>query len=299
MKKYNVLIISSLLLFFLTACVSKREFKQMEYRYVTTETNLQSMAEVNKELEADTAYLASQLRALDVKNDNLEEFTSYTQTTLSKKLKLLEEELTRKEYAIAGRNEFLEEQEVKLKQKEKLLTYKTQELDKLQNLIKQQNAVLDTLQNVAATALKNLDSEDVTVVVSGGKVYISFSEALLFGRSSYVIGKDGITALKQLAEVLNNQPDIIINIEGHTDNKSVRGNGIRNSWDLSVLRAASVADILVDNGVYPWRVVPSGRGEHSPVTENNTSENRRLNRRTEIILTPNMRPLLKLLEMRD
>jgi chemotaxis protein MotB len=79
----------------------------------------------------------------------------------------------------------------------------------------------------------------------------------------------------------------------------VKGNGIRNNWDLSVLRASSVAEILVNNGVYAWRVVPSGRGEHSPITENDTSENRKLNRRTEIILTPDMRPLLKLLEIRN
>jgi chemotaxis protein MotB len=299
MKKYNLLIINTLALIFLTACVSKKKFKQMEYRYVTTENALQNAKEANQELASDTAYLASQLQALDKRNDNLEEFSDYTQTTLSKKLKGLEEELTRKEYAIAGRNEFLEEQEKKLKQKEKLLGYKTKELDKLQDLIKQQNAVLDTLQNIAATALKDIDSEDMSVVVRGGKVYISFSESLLFGRSSYVIGKDGKVALKQLAEVLNNQPDIIINIEGHTDNKAVKGGSIRNNWDLSVLRAASVADVLVDNGVYAWRVVPSGRGEYSPIIENNTSENRKLNRRTEIILTPDMRPLLKLLEMRD
>jgi len=299
MKKNNLLIINALLLIFLTACVSKKKFKQMEYRYVTTENALRNATEINQELASDTAYLANQIRAVNKKNDNLEEYSDYTQTTLSKKLRALEEELTRKEYAIAGRNEFLEEQEQKLKQKEKLLSYKTKELDKFQDLVKQQNAVLDTLQNVAASALKNIDSEDMSVVVRGGKVYISFSESLLFGRSSYVIGKDGKAALKQLAEVLNNQPDIIINIEGHTDNKSIKGNGIRNNWDLSVLRAASVADVLVDNGVYAWRVIPSGRGEHSPITENNTSENRKLNRRTEIILTPNMRPLLKLLEVRN
>lgn len=299
MKKYNLLIINVLVVVLLTACVSKKKYKQMEYRYVTTENSLRNATEVNQELASDTAYLGSQLRSINKKNNNLEEYSSYTQTTLSKKLRTLEAELTRKEYAIAGRNEFLEEQEQKLKQKEKLLGYKTKELDKFQALIKQQNSVLDTLQNVAANALKNIDSKDMSVVVRGGKVYISFSETLLFGRSSYVIGNDGKAALKQLAEVLNNQPDIVINIEGHTDNKAVKGGPIRNNWDLSVLRASSVAQILVDNGVYAWRVVPSGRGEYSPVTENDTSENRKLNRRTEIILTPDMRPLLKLLEIRN
>ncbi len=299
MKKYNLLVINVLVVVFLTACVSKKKYKQMEYRYVMTENSLRNAGEVNQELASDTAYLGSELRALDTKNDNLEEYSSYTQTTLSKKLKALEEELTKKEYAIAGRNEFLEEQEKKLKQKEKLLGYKTKELDKFENLVKQQNSVLDTLQNIAANALKNIDSKDMFVVVRGGKVYISFSESLLFGRSSYIIGKEGKIALKQLAEVLISQPDIVINIEGHTDNKTVKGNGIRNNWDLSVLRASSVAEILVNNGVYAWRVVPSGRGEHSPITENDTSENRKLNRRTEIILTPDMRPLLKLLEIRN
>ncbi len=271
----------------------------MQARYVTTENALQNANEINRELESDTAYLANELRSVNKRNDNLEEFSNYTQSTLSKKLRALEKELTQKEYAIEGRNEFLKEQEQKLKQKEKLLGYKTKELDKFQDLVNKQNAVLDTLQNIAATALNDINSEDISVVVKNGKVYISFSEALLYGKSNYTIGKNGKTALKQLAEVLNNQPDIIINIEGHTDSKPVKGIGIRSSWDLSVLRAASVADILVQNGVYAWRVVPSGRGPYSPVTENNTNEKRKLNRRTEIILTPDMRPILKILEIRN
>jgi chemotaxis protein MotB len=209
----------------------------------------------------------------------------------------MEKTLARKEFALAGRDKYLSTQADSLAAKAKLLDQRTEQLNKLQSLIQQQNSVLDTLQSIVANSLGNSDeNEDFTVLTKGGKVYISFSESLLFARGRIDISKNGEATLRKLAKVINNQPNIIVTIEGHTDDKPIKSGLIRNNWDLSALRASSVATILVENGVYPWRVIPTGRSQYSPLVENVTEEDRRINRRTEIILSPNMRPLLKLLE---
>ncbi|MFT5834660.1 MAG: chemotaxis protein MotB [Cognaticolwellia sp.] len=296
MKKHTLLIINVLIFIFITSCVSKKKYLQMEQGYVYTENTLQNTREIIKALEGDTSYLGSQVRQRDEKISDLKEYSQYSQSTLSKKLKELEMSIARKEFALAGRDRYLSDQAEKLAQKEKLLNKKTAQLNRLQNLINQQNSVLDTLRNIVTNSLGNFDDEYLNVLTKGGKVYISFSESLLFPKGKIGISKNGEDALKRLSEVLNNQPDIIITIEGHSDDKPIKSGIIRNNWDLSVLRAASVAEVLVKNGVYPWRVIPSGRSQYSPLVENITPEDRRLNRRTEIILSPNMRPLLKLLE---
>lgn len=280
----------------MTACVSKKKYLQMEKTYVYTENALQNAKETIKIMEADTAYLGSIIVQRNQKIKELEAYSEYSQTTLTKKLKEMENTLARKEFALAGRDKYLSAQADSLAEKAKLLDQRTKQLNNLQDLIKQQNAVLDTLQSLVANSLGDFNDDDVTVLTKGGKVYISFSEGLLFSKGKINVTKEGEAVLKKLAEVLNNQPDIIVTIEGHTDDKIFKNGVIRNNWDFSALQATSVAEILVENGVYPWRVIPTGRGQYSPLVENITEGDKEINRRTEIILSPNMRPLLKLLE---
>lgn len=296
MKKHTLLIINILILFSITACVSKKKYLQMEQTYVYTENTLQNAKEVIKILESDTSYLGSVIEQRNLKIKQLEEYSQYSQSTLTKKVKEMENTLARKEFALAGRDKYLSEQADKLAEKEKLLDQRTEQLNQLQNLIKQQNAVLDTLQSIVTNSLGSFKDDGLTVLTKGGKVYISFSEGLLFSKGKFSVTKEGEAVLKRLAEVLNNQPDIIITIEGHTDDKLIKTGSIRNNWDFSALQATSIATILVENGVYPWRVIPTGRGQYSPLVENITEGDKEINRRTEIILSPNMRPLLKLLE---
>lgn len=298
MKKQNLLIISTLAILLLTACVSKKKYLQMEQSYVSTENALQNANENLKVLEADTAYLGEQLRNSRKKAADLEEYNKYSQSTMSKKLKQLELTLAKKEFALQGRDKYLSEQADELTAKEQQLERKTKQLEEVQVLINQQNVVLDTLNGILTTTLENFNDEELTVVTKGGKVYISMSDNLLFSRGSIAVSKKGQQALTKLAEVLAQQNDIIITVEGHTDDKPFKSGSIRNNWDLSVLRASSVTKILVDNGVFAWRIIPSGRAEFSPIVENVTAEDRQINRRTEIILEPNLRPLLKLLERR-
>lgn len=299
MKGHKLLIVNALIIFLLTACVSKKKYLQMESSYVSTENALQNAKEINLEIAADTSYLGEQLRLTEQKVRNLEDYSKYSQSTMSKKLKEMEMSLAKQEFELAGRDKYLTAQADSLKGKEKLLNQKSMQLKSVKRLITKQNAVLDTLNSVVLDALNNFSEDELSIVTKAGKVYISMSENLLFPRGSVTVSKQGEEALKRLAKVLEEQNDIIVRIEGHTDDKPIKGGSIRNNWDLSVMRASSVANILVNNGVFAWRVIPSGRSEFSPLVENITEEDRKINRRTEIILEPNMRPLLKLLETQN
>ena len=148
-------------------------------------------------------------------------------------------------------------------------------------------------------ALVGFNSNELSVSIKNGKVYVSLQENLLFPSGSAVVNPKGKDALGKLAAVLNNNPDITVDIEGHTDSIPIRGR-YQDNWDLSLARAASIVRILTtDYKVDPMRVVASGHSQYDPVQTNSTTDGRALNRRTDIILSPKLDELFKLLETSD
>jgi len=135
------------------------------------------------------------------------------------------------------------------------------------------------------------------IVEKDGKIYVSLDESLLFASGSWTVNAKGKDALMKLSNVLAENPDIAIMVEGHTDNLAYKGSGqVKDNWDLSVMRATSVTKIILDNkSVDPKRITSAGRGEYFPIDGANNSEARQKNRRTEIILTPNMDEFMKIL----
>ena len=145
-------------------------------------------------------------------------------------------------------------------------------------------------------ALKGFSKNDLSVIQKNGKVYVSLSENLLFPSASAVVNPKGVEALSKLAEVLNVNSDVAVNIEGHTDSIPIRGK-YKDNWDLSTARANAIVRILVDTyKVDPVRVIASGHSFFDPLASNSTSEGRGINRRTEIILSPKLEEMYKLLE---
>ncbi len=176
------------------------------------------------------------------------------------------------------------------------LTQNQQKLQQLQDLLNQQRQQSEELKNKMAEALKGFNSNELSVMQKNGKVYVSLSENLLFPSGSAVVNKKGVDALSKLAAVLNLNNDVAINIEGHTDSIPIKGKYTDN-WDLSTARANAIVRILVDNyRVDPIRVMASGHSRFDPVDTNSTPEGRAKNRRTEIILTPKLEEMYKLLE---
>ena len=156
---------------------------------------------------------------------------------------------------------------------------------------------VDDLKKSIEKALLSFDKDELTVEVRDGKIYVSLANKLLFKSGSTSVDKKGQDALDKLADVLKKQEDITIMVEGHTDDDPIKTACINDNWDLSVLRATSIVRILTKKDkVDPTKVIPAGRGEFIPVASNETDEGKSKNRRTEIILSPNLDKIFQLLE---
>lgn len=172
---------------------------------------------------------------------------------------------------------------------------KVKELEQV--LAKKDKAVQD-LKNRISNALLNFKENDLTVKVKNGKVYVSLAEQLLFGSGSTAVDKKGEGALQQLGKAIKDQKDIHVMIEGHTDNVPISKGSqhFEDNWDLSVLRATSITRILIKSGMSPNQITSAGKGEFSPIAPNDNAQNKQKNRRTEIIITPNLDELFKILD---
>jgi chemotaxis protein MotB len=184
-----------------------------------------------------------------------------------------------------------------LNYKERLLKEREQALNELRDVIARQDSITKRLNDVIRNALLGFNSDELSVEVKNGKVYVSMSDKLLFKSGSAAVEAKGKEAIKVLAGVLDKNRDIDILIEGHTDNVPIKTAVYRDNWDLSVARATSIVRILTDEyKIEPTRLTASGKGEFSPRATNETPEGRALNRRTEIILSPKLDEIMQLLK---
>jgi len=171
-------------------------------------------------------------------------------------------------------------------------------LAEMEQILNQKDSAVNALKESVSRALMGFEGQGLSVQLKNGKVYISLEEKLLFSTGSTVVDPRGVQALKNLARVLEENKDVNIMIEGHTDDVPfVKGASIKDNWDLSVMRATAVVRILMDGSrIDPVRLTASGRGEFLPVDPRKIPEARTKNRRTEIILTPKLDELFKILE---
>jgi len=185
-----------------------------------------------------------------------------------------------------------------LNAKEKLLSERQRTLDEMKKIIAKQDSITRNLNNILRNALLGFNSDELSVEIKNGKVYVSMSDKLLFQSGSSAVEDKGKDALKLLAGVLEKNSDIDILIEGHTDNVPIKTSVYKDNWDLSVARATSIVRILTtDYKIVPTRLTASGKSEYFPKADNETAEGRAKNRRTEIILSPKLDELMKLLNV--
>lgn len=170
-------------------------------------------------------------------------------------------------------------------------------INELRNSIEEQQRRVANLLSSVQDALMGFSSDELTVELRNGKVYVSMSDKLLFRPGSAQVDKRGKEAIGKLAEVLNKQTEIDVYIEGHTDSNPINTVQFKDNWDLSVVRATSVVRILTkEYGVNPLQIIPSGRGEFMPVAPNESTDGRARNRRTEIIMAPKYEKLFDILQ---
>jgi chemotaxis protein MotB len=169
-------------------------------------------------------------------------------------------------------------------------------LKSLQDKIQAQTDKTNELKNSISKAMMNYKTDELNVYQKDGKVYVSLAEKLLFKSGSDVVDPKGKAALKTLAAVLNSSKDFTVAIEGHTDDVPIKTNKFKDNWDLSTARASSIVRVLtIDNGFDSGRITASGKSEFHPAGLNTTAEGRANNRRTEVILSPDLQEIYKLL----
>ena len=172
-------------------------------------------------------------------------------------------------------------------------------LTELEKMLDAQQKAVRELKAKVSEALYGFENNGLSVTMKNGQVYVSMDEKLLFKTGSYEIDANGRSALRKLGTLLEKNPDITITIEGHTDDVPYRSASgqLLDNWDLSVKRATTVVRVLTqDTNINPKRLVASGRSEYMPVDARKTADARQKNRRTEIILTPDLSELYKILE---
>lgn len=253
---------------------AQAENKQLKSTVATLKKNI-------SDLEAQKALLERQLAATKTSKDSLQRATSQNISGLSTQMNDL--------------NKRLNEKEKLLSEKEQAIADREKTIQQLQDLLSKQQKAIEDLRKKITDALVAFNKDELSVEIRDGKVYVSLSEQLLFKSGSTAVDIKGQAALKKLAEVLNQNPEINVQIEGHTDNVPIKSPTIKDNWDLSVLRATSIIRILTESKLDNTRILASGRGEFYPISTNDSAPNKARNRRTEIILSPQLNELFQIL----
>ncbi|HAQ17721.1 MAG TPA: flagellar motor protein MotB [Prolixibacteraceae bacterium] len=242
--------------------------------------------------------MSSRARVENLQNDSIQVHGQLNEcNTLVKNLKNDKTSLLSEKAALQNENASVESDLKALSAQSKMtIAEQAKRLKSLQEIIQSQKDVMNNLKNSIADALMNYKSDELSVYTKDGNVYVSLQEKLLFKSGSDVVDPKGKEALRFLAQVLNSTKDITVLIEGHTDNIPIKTKLMEDNWDLSTARATSIVRILTkDYGFDSSRITASGRSQFHPVKSNDTLEARASNRRTEIILSPNMKELYNLI----
>jgi chemotaxis protein MotB len=290
-----------------------KENEQLTVENREMRARIDNVEEQQQQLVEDSIRIYREIEALKTEKTQLERRYKDLQATHEELLRGNERETRRLLTELQSTQEDLTTKEQRLRELEAGVSAQRQDVNRLQaelearnarlvemeQMLYQKDAILDELREKVANALLGFEGKGLTVTRRGAKVYVSLEEQLLFKTGSTEVDPNGVRALQQLAVVLANNPEIDIMIEGHTDDVPFRkGSSIKDNWDLSVLRATSIVRILTDAAqIDPTRFTVAGRGEFLPVDGADTPEARRKNRRTEIILSPDLDELYQILEL--
>jgi len=294
--KTNLLLCLAFLALF--SCVSKKKYDELLRKKLgldadkaACESQFDSLNRVKNKLLEDTTRLYSLLGDKSTEADKLRADLRSLLDKSTKETGMLTGSLADKQRALLIAKRQNDSLAANLAEREK----KVQEL---QRVLDEKDRKVADLKNKISNALLSFKDNDLTVTVKNGKVYVSLAEQLLFKSASTEVDKKGAEALKKLAAVLKEQNDVNVMVEGHTDDVPLQKgyHGMNDNWDLSVLRATSIVRILTGEGVQPGKLTPSGHGEFSPVDPAKTVAARTKNRRTEIIITPKLDEIFKILE---
>lgn len=269
------------------SCVSSKKFKKSQSDYAALETRYTTLQGNLDNCNTDKAELARQKGLLESDIANLNKQIDFLKQNNTQALKQLED-----------MSVISSAQAESIKKSMENIGAKDNYIQTLQQQIARKDSLNMALVMNLKGAIGNLDDQDINIKVDKGVVYIDISDKLLFKTAKFDVTPQARDVLGKVAMVLKNQPDIEFMVEGHTDNVEYKGAGlVLDNWDLSVKRATSVVRILQKQyGLNPAKMAAAGRGEFNPVSDNETAEGRAANRRTRIVILPQLDQFFKLLE---
>jgi len=323
MKIKPLILISAVISMTGSACVSTQKYKDMTTardHYMSEYQNLKAVEQENEALKSQLRVAENQLKLVQdglekqkkdlarlqteskemaarydsVLGENSQLLSNYStdKMNLQEKLAANEEQVRQQERQLLGLENTLGMQSYDMQSIQSNLASREQRVAQLEKLLAEKEAQMAKLRLSLQQALTGISDAGLSLTERNGKIYISLSQNLLFKSGSDEVDPSGKKALTLLAKALSDNPDIEIIVEGHTDDAG----GVDYNWDLSTRRATSVVKQLAINGVPPSRLTAAGRGMHHPIMPNNSAENKAKNRRTEIILSPNLDKLIELLK---
>jgi len=260
----------------MTSCVSKKKYVELEQKYNDTRGNLQKTTLEKEELEAKFAKIEQRVDNYNQKINSLKNVNESLQEENNVKLDMVG-------------NTAVISNTMKEKMRETLKNVDPAELANAKILKDSMNVAVayNLKKSINSSELEN--DEDVNIDIDQTVVMISVSDKMLFNTASYRVKSNAHKLIKKLADIINSEPSMDVMIEGHTDARSYNSGVLQDNWDLSVKRATSIVRLLEKKyGVDPSRLIASGRGSAVPLVENNSAENRARNRRTRIVILPNL-----------
>jgi len=306
------------LLVLMSSCVSSKKYGELESKNASLQRENRSVAKELEEYRRSSEDLDKELSGLKTdyetitteRNQLMDKLTSLQKNyeSLEKSYDALEQNSSAAIAENSRQNRDLlaqlDEKEATLLQEknrleklEKDLALRSQRIDELESVIAAKDAKMNALKNAVSNALTNFEGKGLSVEQRDGKVYVSMENKLLFESGSWAVNSEGRKAVQQLGTVLAQNPDIAVLIEGHTDNVPYGGSGqLKDNWDLSTKRATSIVQILRENSnIDPQSLTAAGRGEYAPVGSNDTEAGKAKNRRIEVILTPKLDEITRVL----
>jgi len=271
---------------FLFSCVSSKKFKKSQADNATLQTQYSQLQGNLNDCNTQKADLTRQNEGLQGQIDGL-----------NKQISLLKDNNTQALKQLEDMSVISSSQAESIKKSMENIGAKDVYIQSLQEQMARKDSLNMALVMNLKGAVGNLDDKDINIKVDKGVVYIDISDKLLFKSGKYEVTSDAKTVLGKVALVLKNQPDIEFMVEGHTDNVPYSKGVLVDNWDLSCKRATSVIRILQNQyGLDPAKMSAAGRSEYKPVTDNNTAEGKAANRRTRIVILPQLDQFFKLLE---
>ncbi len=293
MKVRETLLLTSLPLL-LFSCVSTKKFKDAEAKNAELTQKYSTLLGEFNDCQSKKTDLAAQKTTADNENSNLK-----TQMDdLRKQNDYLKENSSTMLNQLQSLSVLTNNQAESVKKSLENIGAKDAYIQNLQSSLARKDSLNMALVMNLKGAIGNLDDKDINIKVDKGVVYVDISDKLLFKSGSYDVTDRAKEVLGKVATVLKNQPEIEFMVEGHTDNVPFKGSGVlADNWDLSVKRATTVVKILQKQyGLDPGKMAAAGRSEYLPVTSNDSAEGRAANRRTRIVILPQLDQFFKLLE---